>query len=198
MSQAKVIKLRLSLMGRPIKTYTFDLPLITVGRDPSADISLENPGVSREHFRLERLPDETYQVVDLGSANGTQVNDRNVNIAPLRENDVIRFGKYTLWVSYDQDRRATTEPRPHSTGVPQDTVVLSREELSQVVASQRKKEVDPPLPAPRSAPMATSRSMPPTPPAPSREGATSTFAIVLAFMGGAAFGLAAMWLALSR
>jgi hypothetical protein len=34
---------------------------------------------------------------------------------------------------------------------------------------------------------------------PAREmNTSSTFAIVLAFMGGAAFGLAAMWLALSR
>ena len=197
MSQAKVIKLRLSLMGRPIKTYTFDLPVITVGRDPSADISLENPGVSREHFRLERLADETYQVVDLGSANGTQVNDRNVNVAPLRENDVIRFGKYTLWVSYDQDRRSTGE-RPATPGHAQDTVVMSREELSHVVASQRKKEVDPP-PMPASNPALPSGTAPAVASEPAREmNTSSTFAIVLAFMGGAAFGLAARWLALSR
>ncbi len=197
MSQAKVIKLRLSLMGRPIKTYTFDLPVITVGRDPSADISLENPGVSREHFRLERLADETYQVVDLGSANGTQVNDRNVNVAPLRENDVIRFGKYTLWVSYDQDRRNTGE-RQAGAQVPQDTVVLSRDELTQVVASQRKKEVEAPPSAPASSPASAGGPAPAAAPAPSREPASPAFAIVLAFMGGAAFGLAAMWLALSR
>lgn len=198
MSQAKVIKLRLSLMGRPLNTYTYDKPVIMVGRDPNADISLENPGVSREHFRLERLPDETYQVVDLGSANGTQVNDRNINIAPLRENDVIRFGKYTLWVSYDQDRRSTADAKPAQSTMAQNTMVLSREELSHVVATQRKKEDEgPPLPV--AAPAARSTQDPaPAGRAPQREVASSAFAIFLAFMGGAAFGLAAMWLALSR
>ncbi|MEQ1834618.1 MAG: FHA domain-containing protein, partial [Candidatus Eisenbacteria bacterium] len=52
MAGAQLIKLRLSLMGRPVRNYTFDKPVIQVGRDPAADVYVDNPGVSRDHFRL--------------------------------------------------------------------------------------------------------------------------------------------------
>src|SRR4030095_11896681 len=80
--------------------------VISVGRDPGADVYVDNPGVSRDHFRLERVEGGEYQVVDLGSANGTFVNDQMVNSAVVHNNDVVRFGKYTLWVGYESDRRA--------------------------------------------------------------------------------------------
>ena len=102
-----LIKLRLSLMGRPVRNYTFTKPVISVGRDPSADVYVDNPGVSRDHFRLERVEGGEYQVVDLGSANGTFVNDQMVNSSVVHNNDVVRFGKYTLWVGYESDRPST-------------------------------------------------------------------------------------------
>lgn len=60
MPDSTVLKLRLSLMGRPVRNYTFDKPVVCVGRDPEADIFVDNPGVSRDHFRLERTPSGEY------------------------------------------------------------------------------------------------------------------------------------------
>ena len=40
-----LIKLRLSLMGRPVRNFTFTKPVISVGRDPGADVYVDNPGV---------------------------------------------------------------------------------------------------------------------------------------------------------
>ena len=141
MSDGQVLKLRLSLMGRPVRNYTFEKPVISVGRDPGADVYVDNPGVSRDHFRLERTEQGEYQVVDLGSANGTFVNDQMVNTAPVHNNDVIRFGKYTLWVGYESDRRSGREARPVVTPVSETmghTVVLSRAEIGSILEQERR------------------------------------------------------------
>ena len=143
MSDGSVIKLRLSLMGRPVRNYSFEKPVISVGRDPGADVYVDNPGVSRDHFRLERIEGGRYQVVDLGSANGTYVNDQMVNTAIVQDNDVVRFGKYTLWVGYEADRRnSPRDDRPVSTPVTEvtgHTVVLSRAEIGTILEQEKKK-----------------------------------------------------------
>jgi pSer/pThr/pTyr-binding forkhead associated (FHA) protein len=84
-----------------------------------------------------------YQVVDLGSANGTFVNDQMVNTAIIHNNDVIRFGKYTLWVGYEADRRNT--PRDMQTVVAPvtegsgHTVILSRAEIGTILEQEKRK-----------------------------------------------------------
>lgn len=44
---------------------------IVIGRDPECDLTLEGDNVSRRHARLERQADGSYVVTDLGSTNGT-------------------------------------------------------------------------------------------------------------------------------
>ena len=143
MSEAHVIKLRLSLMGRPVRNYAFEKPVISVGRDPGADVYVDNPGVSRDHFRLERIENGQYQIVDLGSANGTFVNDQMVNTSIVHNNDVVRFGKYTLWVGYEADRRSSPrDDRPVATPVTEmtgHTVVLSRAEIGTILEQEKRK-----------------------------------------------------------
>ncbi len=186
MSQVSVVKLRLSLMGRPVRNYTFDKPVITVGRDPDSDVFVDNPGVSRDHFRLELCDNGEYQVVDLGSANGTLLNDQKVNVARLRNNDVVRFGKYTLWIGYDHDRRTTFEEahRPSAT-TEGHTLILSRSELESVIEASKVKEAHAAEPTPAPAPRA------PAEPAPFA-------AVILSFLLGAAAGAGVVWLVLNR
>jgi hypothetical protein len=134
-----VLRLRLSLKGRPIKTLSFTKDVVTVGRDPSADIVLDNLGVSREHVRFELTPSGYYRVEDLGSANGTFLNDEPVKRDYVYNNDVVRIGKYSLWVSFEPDRRE----QDHSTErridpeVLQGTMVLSSGELNRMVHATR-------------------------------------------------------------
>jgi pSer/pThr/pTyr-binding forkhead associated (FHA) protein/soluble lytic murein transglycosylase-like protein len=64
----------------------------TVGRDPSAGISIDHESVSRMHARLDREAD-TLVVVDLKSRNGTFVNGESVMRAELSDGDEIRFGE---------------------------------------------------------------------------------------------------------
>ena len=189
MSEGNLLKLRLSLMGRPVRNYTFDKPVISIGRDPGSDVFVDNPGVSRDHFRFEKTPGGDYQLVDLGSANGTFVNDQMVHTAVVRNNDVVRFGKYTLWVGYDTDRRTPgAEQRKTSLATEQHTMVLSRAELGNLIESSREREEHPPAPP---AALAPAVPVPAASPAP-------IAAIVVSFLLGAALGAGTVWLLLSR
>jgi FHA domain-containing protein len=63
--------------------------------DPPAD-----PGISREHAVLERQNDGTYLLRDLGSTNGTAVNENPTPLGsdaavPLADGDRVRVGAWT-------------------------------------------------------------------------------------------------------
>ncbi|MBI4469260.1 MAG: FHA domain-containing protein [Acidobacteria bacterium] len=68
---------------------------ITLGRDPSNDIRLDHPVISKFHAVIEPR-DGAAVVRDLGSSNGTFVNARRVTESPLEDNDRIRLGPYEL------------------------------------------------------------------------------------------------------
>ncbi|HYO88698.1 MAG TPA: FHA domain-containing protein, partial [Candidatus Limnocylindrales bacterium] len=57
------------------QTYDLSSGTLTIGRESDSDITLPTGKVSRNHARIERKPDGTYQVIDLGSTNGTFVNE---------------------------------------------------------------------------------------------------------------------------
>jgi diguanylate cyclase (GGDEF)-like protein len=68
-----------------------DQPL-TIGRGPDCDISLPDHSVSRLHARVERSP-TGFIVHDLGSTNGTFVNDIAIKgMGLLKDGDYLRVG----------------------------------------------------------------------------------------------------------
>lgn len=198
MSEPLVLKLRLSLMGRPVRNFTFDKPVVSVGRDPAADIFVDNPGISRDHFRMERTTNGEYQVVDLGSANGTFVNDQAVNTAVVRNNDVVRFGKYTLWVGYETDRRTLATDTRRPADAEQHTVILSRTELGHLLDTQREKETSPPEPPPVYASASAAVGTPASVPAAAPPAGNPASAMIISFLLGAALGAGAMYVLLPR
>ncbi|GAB4057170.1 FHA domain-containing protein [Catellatospora paridis] len=76
---------------------------VTFGRDSGvAAVALDDPGISRRHARLE-LIDEYLVLTDLGSTNGTYVNDQRLTRRQaLVPGDRIRIGRYDLaWMFLD-------------------------------------------------------------------------------------------------
>ncbi len=74
-------------------------PLTSVGRSPTADVHLTDPGVSRLHAELVRRGPYLY-VVDAGmSVNGTFVNGVRVVQRLLGDGDVVAFGVVRARVS---------------------------------------------------------------------------------------------------
>jgi pSer/pThr/pTyr-binding forkhead associated (FHA) protein len=75
---------------------------VSRGIDPEIDLSVppEDPGVSRLHAVLLAQPDGSWTLVDVGSANGTTLNDDldpiPVNVpVPVKDGDRVHVGAWT-------------------------------------------------------------------------------------------------------
>jgi hypothetical protein len=70
-----------------------------LGRTRTADVHLEDEKASRRHCRLF-FKDTELGVEDLGSANGTHLNDRPLeSVQWLKDGDLLRIGRTTLRIS---------------------------------------------------------------------------------------------------
>ena len=88
--------------GRRVR---LDRAEVLVGRDPAADLVLEDSGISRRHLKIVRAGDGIYNLVDLDSTNGVHVNDVRVDLTILREHDRVDVGPVARLVfTFDADR----------------------------------------------------------------------------------------------
>src|SRR6266545_2086988 len=71
-----------------------------VGRALDCAVRTDDAMVSRKHSMI-RMENGRYYVEDLGSSNGTHVNDVRITKHPLSHNDVVRCG--SLWLRYIED-----------------------------------------------------------------------------------------------
>jgi predicted component of type VI protein secretion system len=108
-----------------------DIPLdrdpIVVGRHPECDVRLNSVRVSRHHCCLIAV-DEQVAVRDLGSMNGTRINDRRVASGRLRMGDVVSIGgvRFRLAASEGPGTgkalpAASEQPCPDDAGAADDT-----------------------------------------------------------------------------
>ena len=72
-----------------------DQDATTAGRHPEADIFLDDVTVSRRHAEFRRDGD-SFEVVDVGSLNGTYVNREPKDSQVLSSGDEIQIGKFRL------------------------------------------------------------------------------------------------------
>ncbi|WP_446216641.1 FHA domain-containing protein [Micromonospora sp. IBHARD004] len=79
-----------------------------IGRAPTAGIVLDDPHLSRRHAAVQ-LTNDGVSLVDLGSTNGTWLNDRRIaGVEQLTDGDVIRLGRTEL--RYFDPGVARTDP----------------------------------------------------------------------------------------
>lgn len=71
-------------------------PILTIGRSDDNDVVLDNPVVSRRHAILQLVEDQ-YQIVDLGSTNGTFVNGERIKAQILKDGDEILIGSKSMF-----------------------------------------------------------------------------------------------------
>ncbi|MFE6105203.1 FHA domain-containing protein [Streptomyces laurentii] len=76
--------------------FLLDGELTTAGRHPQSDIFLDDVTVSRRHVEFRRQQDGTFQVVDVGSLNGTYVNREPIDSVVVANGDEVQIGKYRL------------------------------------------------------------------------------------------------------
>jgi hypothetical protein len=75
--------------------FYLDRPRLTVGRDPSSDIFLNDITVSREHAVLT-LEAGSVSIKDVGSLNGVYVNGASVTSADLKGGDAVQIGRFQM------------------------------------------------------------------------------------------------------
>ena len=81
----------------------------TIGRAPENSIRLEDSSVSGRHAEIA-VVDQNCYLKDLGSTNGTVVNDQPVTETQLRAGDRIRFGK--VEACFECEMVAVAQPLP--------------------------------------------------------------------------------------
>ena len=81
--------------GRAGESFKPAGPKTRIGRSPDCEIFLDDVTVSRNHAVLVEDGGE-FVVEDQGSLNGTFVNRRRIDSAPLQNGDELQIGKYRL------------------------------------------------------------------------------------------------------
>lgn len=89
----------LSVIEGPLKDRDISLTdKISIGRNTASDLCLNDTSVSRQHAEIQKK-DGFFVVIDIGSANGTLVNNTPLHKLvprPLYENDLIVIGTTSL------------------------------------------------------------------------------------------------------
>jgi hypothetical protein len=82
--------------GHEARTYQLHKQSVAIGRLPECDIVISDPGASRRHATIRREDGGEYLLTDLGSTNGTLVNDEPVGEHVLSDGDRITIGNTVL------------------------------------------------------------------------------------------------------
>jgi hypothetical protein len=82
--------------GHEARTYQLHKQSVAIGRLPECDIVISDPGASRRHATITREDGGEYVLTDLGSTNGTIVNDEPVGEHVLSNGDRITIGNTVL------------------------------------------------------------------------------------------------------
>ncbi len=84
------------ISGKPLgKSFFITRDAMILGRDLEADIPIAETAISRKHTEF-KVTDDGIVVVDLGSTNGTYVNDVKISKKVLQDGDLIRTGNTIL------------------------------------------------------------------------------------------------------
>lgn len=97
-----------------------------VGRGLSASVRVDDPSISREHARIIRQG-ESWQIMDLGSSNGSLVNDMPVRGAcRLSNGDRIRLGskKFLFHCGDNHDDQPSSVSGATFVGIPENRQVV--------------------------------------------------------------------------
>ncbi len=102
-------------MDRGVQKY-FKIPedrMAIFGREEHVDFQIVKDSlISREHFGIDKDENGTFIIIDLGSSNGTFLNDVKLEanaVTPLKDGDKIRAGHLNVVFRPKPAKKDTTE-----------------------------------------------------------------------------------------
>lgn len=104
-------KLTLSFKDRVLRVYPVLKGSMLIGSDPSCTIHIDSLALQGQHARID-TEDQNSTLVDLGSEDGTFVNQNRITEHPLKDGDLIRVGKHTLTYTYEEVVEMEEAPPP--------------------------------------------------------------------------------------
>ncbi len=103
--------------GLPVREWKIDDQALEVGRAFDSDISVDDPRMSRRHFRIERV-NEAVWITDLESKTGISINGKSRESAVLKSGDMIEAGDTTFFYeSGIETLLVETEKKTHHTTI---------------------------------------------------------------------------------
>ena len=80
------------------------MKVITFGRNSNNTVEIYDKTVSSNHLQIAKLNNGKYEIIDIGSKNGTFVNGKKIEYALIEEDDIVRIGNTVLkWAKYFDD-----------------------------------------------------------------------------------------------
>jgi pSer/pThr/pTyr-binding forkhead associated (FHA) protein len=132
-------KLYLTFEGRPLKEFMLSHGAVTIGRLPDNLVQIDNLAVSGHHAKVS-WSFERYVLEDLGSTNGTYVNEQRVGKHDLKDGDKILIGKHTLEFADEWHEDEPADEKTQVTApVPQmhATVMLDTKKAKELLAQAK-------------------------------------------------------------
>src|SRR5579859_3745454 len=128
----RMAKLYLKFEQQVLKEVSLTPATLTIGRLPDNMLQIDNLAVSGHHAKVT-WDDGHYAIEDLGSLNGTYVNNQRVGKASLRDGDQVLIGKHVV-----QFRDETHVPEPAAPPKPiatlDPTVMLDTRKAQEMLA----------------------------------------------------------------
>ena len=136
-----MFRVTMTFGGKPIRKFTFDQPMIAIGREATCEIVVENIGASRRHATIEKTPEGGYILSDLKSHNGTFVGGTKVFHHQLRETDEFFIGKYAF--QFEALDPVAVEAKPEGAApappiVADMTFRLDRKDIERIIGSSQR------------------------------------------------------------
>jgi len=134
-------KLQLIFGGQIKQEYELNKAEVSIGRNKSNDIVIENRGISGKHAVIQ-MDGEKFILKDLDSTNGTKLNGKKVTLVELTHGDHINLFKHTLnfvLVSTDNNvNDGDTVPSHSANNVdPDATIMLDANHINNMVSDYK-------------------------------------------------------------
>ncbi len=103
-----MLEITLQLGDKVLATYETGNEDVTIGRSSNNDIQIDNLAVSGKHARIRKVLN-AYLIEDLGSTNGTFVNEKKIDRYELLDGDRVTIGKHILLFRISGNKNAAAD-----------------------------------------------------------------------------------------